>query len=110
MKFLYFRSSPKSLQRDIVDEGLSTLGGEMCSSLSEPPPDMFDLSSLAPKEEEISSDLSSIPEPETLSINSENSNEIPLQPPIVASLSDLKRHSDDDSEGSDEKRPRFDDW
>jgi hypothetical protein len=27
-------------------EGLCTLGGEMCSSLSEPPPDMFDLSAV----------------------------------------------------------------
>ncbi|XP_066256302.1 microtubule-associated protein futsch-like isoform X2 [Euwallacea similis] len=102
------RSSPKPIEREIIDEGLSTLGGEMCSSLSEPPPDMFDLSALAPKEEEVSSDVSSIPEQETLSTNSENSSEIPLQPPIVASLSDLKRPGDDDSEGSDEKRPRFD--
>ncbi|ENN72357.1 hypothetical protein YQE_10992, partial [Dendroctonus ponderosae] len=100
------RSSRRSEERDIIDEGLSTLGGEMCSSLSEPPPDMFDLSSITPREEEISSDLSSIPEAETLSVNSENSGEIPLQPAIIANLNDLKR-TGDDSEGSDDKRPRF---
>lgn len=67
---------------------------------------MFDLSSITPREEEISSDMSSIPEAETLSVNSENSGEIPLQPAIIANLNDLKR-AGDDSEESDDKRPRF---
>ncbi|XP_050303439.1 titin-like [Anthonomus grandis grandis] len=103
------RSSPKIIERDLEDEGLSTLGGEMCSSLSEPPPDMFDLSSFMTnrkEEDQVSSDMSSLPEPETLSINSENSGEIPLQPPIVANLRDLKRTSDSES-SSDDKRARL---
>lgn len=33
---------------DIMEEGLCRLGGEMCSSLSEPPPDMFDLAVTTP--------------------------------------------------------------
>lgn len=36
-------TSTSSSDSDMITEGLCTLGGEMCSSLSEPPPDMFDL-------------------------------------------------------------------
>ncbi|XP_030755685.1 titin-like isoform X2 [Sitophilus oryzae] len=116
------RASPKHRERDIVNEGLCTLGGEMCSSLSEPPPDMFDLGSLmatpAPaKEEEVSSDRSSSSVPEettTTSISSPGSSEtsvgeIPIQPPIVATLNDLKRPGGDSpDEEQTEKRLKFD--
>lgn len=37
------KSSSGEEDSDMMEEGLCTLGGEMCSSLSEPPPDMFDL-------------------------------------------------------------------
>lgn len=37
------RKSSSCEDSDMMTEGLCTLGGEMCSSLSEPPPDMFDL-------------------------------------------------------------------
>ncbi|KAL1490288.1 hypothetical protein ABEB36_013006 [Hypothenemus hampei] len=98
--------TPKQMERDIVDEGLSTLGGEMCSSLSEPPPDMFDLSAIIKKEEPCMSDME---HSESLSTNSENSEEIPLQPPIVATLSDLKGTEDEkSSDGSDGKRAKLD--
>lgn len=38
----------RSTAGSFMEEGLCTLGGEMCSSLSEPPPDMFDLSMVNP--------------------------------------------------------------
>ncbi|XP_060527328.1 titin-like isoform X2 [Cylas formicarius] len=93
-------------QNSYEESGLCTLGGEMCSSLSEPPPDMFDLGPVAEREEEISSDQSSVPEAETMSLNSEGSGEIPLQPHIVATLAELKRTTE--SDGHDAKRPKFD--
>ncbi|XP_076258643.1 uncharacterized protein LOC143195433 isoform X1 [Rhynchophorus ferrugineus] len=101
------RSSPKSKDHDIVNEGLCTLGGEMCSSLSEPPPDMFDLGPMITKEEEISSDISSVPEGTVMSPNSETSGEIPLQPQIVATLNDLKRPCSETENEQNEKRQKF---
>ncbi|CAH1128628.1 unnamed protein product [Ceutorhynchus assimilis] len=92
----------KSTSKRCMDRGLAVFGGKMCSSLSEPPPDMFEFD--GQREEEISSDISSMPEPETLSITSENSDDIPLQPPIVATLSDLKGPDDDSASSSSDNK------
>ncbi|XP_018561445.1 titin [Anoplophora glabripennis] len=93
------------------EEGRFTLGGEMCSSLSEPPPEMFDLpevsqnftgkggadvpslqstpdaSDNASKDED-TTDLSQA------DTSSEGSCEIPLQPRIVTKSLDLSRDLD----------------
>lgn len=87
------------------EEGLCTLGGEMCSSLSEPPPDMFDLQSgnflqtskpntpnviSQDDEDEDSSNTTATSIVESNSpatATSENSCEIPIQAEIVTDLS-----------------------
>lgn len=105
----------------LVDEseGLCTLGGEMCSSLSEPPPDMFDLSAVlsahqmkaesngAPMEE----DIEDTPTKEASFVTTtptvdEDSCEIPMQPEIVTSLDGFDDvHKTNNSE---DKRCKFD--
>ncbi|RZC39734.1 titin-like, partial [Asbolus verrucosus] len=88
-------------------EGLCTLGGEMCSSLSEPPPDMFDLSAVLSShqiktKEESKEELKvddkggeesseggnpdSVTETSSPNTMNEDSCEIPVQPDIVATL------------------------
>ncbi|XP_044262220.1 titin-like [Tribolium madens] len=68
-------------------EGLCTLGGEMCSSLSEPPPDMFDLSAvLSSQKEKDESNPGSVTETSSPNTVNEDSCEIPVQPEIVTKL------------------------
>lgn len=92
-------------------DGLCALGGEMCSSLSEPPPDMFDLSAVLSShhqmktakdvEDELKIDEkivteSASEESTNQTLIDEDSCEIPVQPPIVTTLSEV--------EGSDAKQ------
>lgn len=93
------------------EEGRFTLGGEMCSSLSEPPPEMFDLpevnQSFAEKSGTNIPSLQSTPDvsdnaskdEDTTDLSqadtsSEGSCEIPLQPQIVTKSLDLSRNLD----------------
>lgn len=65
------------------EEGLCTLGGEMCSSLSEPPPDMFDISivdsSYMNSEMKQNTDI-----PEVISESNEDKSSIENQSPLDA--------------------------
>ncbi|EEZ97549.2 titin [Tribolium castaneum] len=73
------------------DEGLCTLGGEMCSSLSEPPPDMFDLTAvLSSQKEKDESNPGSVTETSSPNTLNEDSCEIPVQPEIVTKLDEEK--------------------
>ncbi|KAL3279615.1 hypothetical protein HHI36_017121 [Cryptolaemus montrouzieri] len=78
-----------------MEEGLCTLGGEMCSSLSEPPPEMFDipisndsLQFLSTKSQNGCKEKSHTSTMEPALLADENSMEIPVQPQIVADLKD----------------------
>ncbi|CAH0553596.1 unnamed protein product [Brassicogethes aeneus] len=103
------------------EEGLCTLGGEMCSSLSEPPPDMFDLPSTTflpanSKTDDHAENDSLVESNSPTTVTSEDSNEIPVQAEIVTELSlssadsnsSLKRSSPEEEDGNQEKKCKFD--
>ncbi|XP_057657321.1 titin homolog isoform X1 [Diorhabda carinulata] len=82
----------------LVEESRFTLGGSMCSSLSEPPPEMFDIPDNTFGEKNANNiplSLQSTPDPKDddgsiqTESSSEGSCEIPLQPKIVAKSADL---------------------
>ncbi|XP_018330486.2 uncharacterized protein LOC108740614 [Agrilus planipennis] len=85
------KRSHSPVSSSFMDGGLCTLGGAMCSSLSEPPPDMFDLSSNYLTVDDTKKNDVHIPE------NNSNSND--SQPnfsndnvsPIVESIEDEER-------------------
>nr|CAH7728862.1 unnamed protein product [Callosobruchus chinensis] len=90
----------------LEEEGRFTLGGEMCSSLSEPPPEMFDIPE-SPRD----SDLMDMSHPDS---SNDGSCEIPLQPMIIAKSTELgshfgslKKNSDDRDRGTG-KRNEYD--
>ncbi|XP_044762273.1 titin-like [Coccinella septempunctata] len=94
-----------------MEEGLCTLGAEMCSSLSEPPPEMFDI----PMENEginflnnaksqnASEEKSSISSAESGLLTDDNSLEIPVQSQIVSDFKDSSQSSDSSSSVSQDK-------
>ncbi|VEN39061.1 unnamed protein product [Callosobruchus maculatus] len=108
----------------LEEEGRFTLGGEMCSSLSEPPPEMFDIpevntnfgrrlrnniTSISNSSKD--SDLMDMSHPDS---SNDGSCEIPLQPMIIAKSTELnshfgslKRNSDDRDRGTG-KRNEYD--
>uniref|UniRef100_A0A6P7GUB7 Titin-like n=1 Tax=Diabrotica virgifera virgifera TaxID=50390 RepID=A0A6P7GUB7_DIAVI len=92
---------------DYLEQSRYTLGGTMCDSLSEPPPEMFEMPEVNSYNERNGSNiplyLQSTPDPKDddgmdASIQAESSSEgsceIPLQPKIVAKSVDLSEESD----------------
>lgn len=115
------------------EEGLCMLGAPLCNSLSEPPPDMFDISEIDFSAKQRKGDIlngtptnsdgtdietheveSQNKESETSSspeLNTdENSCEIPVQPQIVTTSFDLQESSDECVDFSTSKRGSADEF
>ncbi|KAK9871087.1 hypothetical protein WA026_011371 [Henosepilachna vigintioctopunctata] len=109
------RSSIIASDNTYIEEGLCTLGGEMCSSLSEPPPEMFDmpisndsLNFLSSKSENSKESLSTSVTLTPELLTDENSMEIPVQPRIVADLKDPPHTEDSFNSTTNDKECKLD--
>lgn len=86
-----------------MEEGLCNLGSEMCSSLSEPPPEMFDIPIENDSLNFLSKSDDSSKEKSTGLSSDDNSLEISVQSQVVSDFKDSSQSSDSSSSLSQDK-------